>query len=251
MRDFKLQQCSVVVSYQREPKIRYHLEKVESAFSGMMGTNASTIDSAVDSDPVTARFVFQKGHKRLAVSQTAAQFELDFSSSDKDSSERLSILEKNVNNFWDAFAVFKPYADVASLGQIFVFRQMLDYDPLKVSSELMSHFSKVPHFGDPASFSIVSGYLHASKNFYINLSISSYEIRELTIDGGFPGSHIIEMDTVKLKEFGKEVRIDVNNRPSHKNGAVACENSMSSLYIVAKEAIDKCGEDLFGATNVL
>lgn len=250
MNPFALSSCHAVVSYKLDRKIRYKLEAVENAFKSLLGADAKNLNVPDDADPNVARFILQKSTKKIAVTQVTTQFELDFEKSDKPEVDIREIIKKNVFSFWDHFLKFKTAAEVSTIAVVFVYRQKSTEGMSKVASELVDGYASLPDLGEPASFSLTAGFLHQSHDYYVNLTASTYEVRQTKFLSPVEGSTFLDFDEMEVVETGKEIKVDINTKPMQKKGISLDVNSFSVMFEKFDEVLDVKIKHLIGDVNV-
>lgn len=211
-----ISQAICIVSYKLDKDIRYTQKSAEDCFGPLFSAQSQQTNVPDDFDPNAPRLVFQTGQagsKQLLLSQVAAQFMLGFeAASDKNLSEQLSIISRNVKDFGGRTTRFKSPDQVKECALIL----NLNYPSKKLSRDAMSSYLHERFFsfkpkGAVAATSFKVGYLLPEQLFF-NISSDIYELRK----GQFhtePRSQNIDLATLPIAEQGFLVQIDSNSRP--------------------------------------
>lgn len=191
-------------------KIRFEQAKAEEAFAGIVNGQSQQTNVPDQADPNQPRILFQSEKKSIAISQLACQLKMNFQSSDIPLTDQLSIARKNVIEFWKKSLEFKVGSEYGMHGIIFDINFPSKDSTETINKFLYDQFIKTTPIGDVAAIQLTLGY--KVENYFINLTVSTYETRKLIFQAPF-SSEPVDIAKLPVSEAGVSIRIDINNRP--------------------------------------
>lgn len=197
----------------RDEGIRFQQAKAEESFRGIINQQSEQSNLPDNIDPAAARISFKSGSKNISISQIACQLNLSFPNAKKiDFDHQWEIIAKNVKEFYAGAINFKSSDSYAMTALIYHVQFRSNATTVELNSWIYDKFIKKELDEELASVAVKIGFKR--EQWYLNLNVGAYELRNLEIRPQ-PGQAgiLLDLDKVPVTEKGIDLTFDVNNRP--------------------------------------
>jgi len=203
-----ISQVICIRTHAKDDDVRHKSKDIETAFRGVIDQQSKQTNVPADFPPEIPRVLMQSGSKNISVSLVNCQLTMSFDSS-TDLQKALGIAEKNLRQFWSGYNQLVPKESRRHSGIVVTANKPSKDEIRVIATELHGRLVKVSPLGEVASCEVRLGYRQPS-GLFNNFSVTSYEIREQLVEEMKKG--YVDMDSVPVKEWGYELKFDVNSR---------------------------------------
>lgn len=219
--------ATVVVSHHANERVRHRSEDAERTFGPVIGGVVKATNVEKDAPDEVPRLIIRQGNKVLTLANSRIQLALSFHDRRMPAAQAFPIVERNVQQLFDAIPAYEPLETLGEVGLIVELAYPSDLAAPELAAELARALYRGPRPGSMVSFEIKLGFDNGH-GLFVNLGFGLYEYRiGKLLSSSFPQQ--IDMRSLDVEEKGLAINIDVNNRPSASMEGYSSINSFQSI----------------------
>lgn len=198
-----------VISHSLDARVRYKVEEAERTFGRHLGGVVKSTNVDLKAPAELPRLSLVRGDRVVTIANDRIQITLSYRGRKQPVDEVIGSIERNLYQFYEATVEFRGGGDIGQIGIIVELAHPSRASKEELFQLLADCLYAGPRIGELASLELSIGF--KTDGLFLNFGASVYELRVGRVDELPPH---IDFSNLSVDEFGLNVKIDVNDRPS-------------------------------------